>query len=91
MGARVLKIPEDIVAALRIPPDEVEDELNKELALALYQRGMLPSGKAAALSGLTRQMFEDLSGQAQNNTPLRSRGSGRGSGICPSLYVIPPH
>jgi predicted HTH domain antitoxin len=63
MGGRVLKIPEDIVAALRIPPAEVEDELNKELALALYQRGMLPSGKAAALSGLTRQMFEDLLGK----------------------------
>ncbi len=63
MGARVLKIPEDIVAALRIPPDDVEDELNKELAVALYQRGMLPSGKAAALSGLTRQQFEDLLGK----------------------------
>jgi predicted HTH domain antitoxin len=63
MGACVLKIPEDIVAALRIPPDEVEDELHKELALALYQRGMLSSGKAAALSGLTRQQFEDLLGK----------------------------
>ncbi len=41
MGARMLKIPEDIVAALRIPPNEMEDELHKELALALYQRGML--------------------------------------------------
>ena len=43
-----------------IPPDELEDELHKELALALYQRGMLSSGKAAALSGMTRQQFEDL-------------------------------
>jgi predicted HTH domain antitoxin len=63
MGARVLKIPEDIVAALRIPPDDVEDELNKELAVALYSRGMLPSGKAAALSGLTRRQFDDLLGK----------------------------
>lgn len=60
MGARLLKIPEDVVASLRIPPDELEDELHKELALALYQRGMLSSGKAAALSGMTRQQFEDL-------------------------------
>lgn len=63
MGARVLKIPEDIVAALRIPPDEIEEQLHKELALALYQRGMLSSGKAADLSGLNRQQFGDLLGK----------------------------
>lgn len=63
MGARVLKIPEDIVAALRIPPDEIEGQLHKELALALYQRGMLSSGKAADISGLNRQQFEDLLGK----------------------------
>ena len=63
MGARTLKIPEEIINALRVPPDNVEAELYKELALALYQRGMLSSGKATALSGLTRQQFEDLLGQ----------------------------
>lgn len=63
MGARTLKIPEEIINALRVPPDDVEAELYKELALALYQRGMLSSGKATALSGLTRQQFEDLLGQ----------------------------
>ena len=44
MGARSLKLPEDVVASLRIPPGGLEDELHKELALALYQRGMLSSG-----------------------------------------------
>ncbi len=63
MGARTLKIPDEVIDALRVPPDEVEAELYKELALALYQRGMLSSGKATALSGLTRQQFEDLLGQ----------------------------
>jgi predicted HTH domain antitoxin len=47
---------------LRVPPEDVEAELYKELALALYQRGMLSSGKASALSGLTRLQFEDLLG-----------------------------
>ena len=46
MGARILKIPEEIVNALRIPPDDVEEELYKELAIALYQRGMLSSSKS---------------------------------------------
>lgn len=63
MGARILKIPEDVVNALRIPPDDVEAELYKELALALYQRGVLSSGKAAALSELTRFQFDELLGQ----------------------------
>jgi predicted HTH domain antitoxin len=63
MGTRTLKIPEDVINSLRMPPDDVEAELYKELALALYQRGILSSGKASALSGLTRQQFEDLLGQ----------------------------
>jgi len=36
-----------------LPPGEVEGELHKELALALYQRGTLSSGKACALAGIT--------------------------------------
>ena len=63
MSARTLKIPEEIVNALRVPPDDIESELYKELALALYLRGMLSSGKASALCGLTLHQFEDLLGQ----------------------------
>jgi predicted HTH domain antitoxin len=62
MSAKTLMIPEEVVNALRVPPDDIEAELYKELALALYQRGMLSSGKASALSGLTRLQFEDLLG-----------------------------
>ena len=51
------------MASLRIPPGGLEDELHKELALAPYQQGMLSSGKAAALSGIARQQFEDLLGK----------------------------
>ncbi len=65
MSARTLKIPEEIINALRIPPDDVEAELYKELALALYQRGILSSGKASALCGLTRWQFEELLGLRQ--------------------------
>ena len=38
-----LEIPGDVVETLRFPPDEVEWELRKELALARYQRGVLSS------------------------------------------------
>ncbi len=56
----ILKLPGDVMDALRLPPDEVEAELHKELALALYQRGVLSSGKACALAGVTRWEFEEL-------------------------------
>lgn len=63
MSQLVLKIPGDVVDALRLPPDEVDSELHKELALALYQRGVLSSGKACRLAGMTRWEFEELLGQ----------------------------
>ena len=61
----VMRIPGDSVDALRLPPDEVEDTLHKELALALYQRGVLSSGKASVLAGMGRWEFEELLGQRQ--------------------------
>ncbi|KAF5416613.1 MAG: hypothetical protein C5S49_04485 [Candidatus Methanogaster sp.] len=70
----LLKIPGDIVDALRLPPDEVEDTLTKELAL--YQRGVLSSGKASVLAGMGRMEFEELWGQRHilNHYPERNLG-----------------
>lgn len=61
--AMELEIPEDVVKTLRLPPTEVEGELKRELALALYRRGVLSSGKARELAGLTRWEFEELLGK----------------------------
>lgn len=61
----ILEIPVDVMDALRLPLGEVEAELRKELALALYQRGVLSSGKACALAGMTRWEFEEVLGQRQ--------------------------
>jgi len=63
MARMLLEIPEEVRAALRLPPGEVEGELRKELALALYQRQVLSFGKARALACLTRWEFEELLGQ----------------------------
>ncbi|MFQ6089880.1 MAG: UPF0175 family protein [Candidatus Bipolaricaulia bacterium] len=46
-----------------MPPRDVEDELRKELALALYERRALSLGKARQLVGMTRWQFEELLGQ----------------------------
>ena len=48
---------------LRLPPGEIERELRKELALALYQRQVLSLGKARMLAQMTRWKFEELLGE----------------------------
>ncbi|MCJ7741300.1 MAG: UPF0175 family protein [Methanoregula sp.] len=59
----ILKVPTDIVDAIRLPPDDIHAELQKELALALYKRGILSSGKACALAGLSRWEWVEILGQ----------------------------
>ncbi|MCG7849056.1 MAG: UPF0175 family protein [ANME-2 cluster archaeon] len=63
MSSLTLNIPDDIVDAIHLPPGELDRELHKELSLALYQRGVLSSGKACALAGMTRWEFEELLGR----------------------------
>ena len=57
-----IKVPFDIVQALRLPPDTIQAELQQELALALYQRGILSTRKASDLAGLNRREWEALLG-----------------------------
>lgn len=47
--ALTIEIPDEAVRALRMPPTEVEAELKKELALALFSRGALSLGKAVEM------------------------------------------
>jgi len=58
-----LEIPGEVLDAVRLPPDEIERELRKELAIALYQRGALSIGKARVLADMTCWQFEELLGQ----------------------------
>lgn len=62
MSGITIMVPLDIVQALRLPPDTIQAELQQELALALYQRGVLSSGKACDLAELNRWEWEALLG-----------------------------
>ncbi len=62
MSDVTIRVPQDIVQALRLPPDAIATELQRELAVALYQRGILSSGKAADLAGMSRWEWEELLG-----------------------------
>ena len=55
-----LEVPAEVLDAVKLPPEEIETEFRKELALALYQRGVLPQGKARLLAHMTRWEFEQL-------------------------------
>ncbi len=55
-----IEIEDEVLSALKIPPDEVEAELRKALADSLYARRVLPLGKARMLAKATRWEFEDL-------------------------------
>jgi predicted HTH domain antitoxin len=58
-----LQIPDDIVRALRLPLAEQEDQLLRELAVALYARDILSFGKARELAGLSKIAFGLLLGE----------------------------
>ncbi len=60
MSKLTVDIPDDVAAALRLPPDAAEREIRKELAVTLYARQLLPLGKARQLAGLSRRDFEAL-------------------------------
>lgn len=65
MKDMLLEVPAEVVAATRLPREEIEKEYRKELALALYQRGLLPSSKASLFAQMTRSEFEALLGERQ--------------------------
>lgn len=55
-----IEIPEEVQRSLRLPPEDAERELRKELAVALYARGILPFGKARLLAQLSTHEFIHL-------------------------------
>jgi predicted HTH domain antitoxin len=63
MARITLEIPEDVVQAIKLPAEEVPTRLRRELALRLYEKGLLSFGKARELAGMTRWAFHDLLGE----------------------------
>jgi len=60
MKEMVLAIPGDLVEALRVPPEEQAARLRRELAIRLYEKGLLSFGKARELAGMTKWDFHVL-------------------------------
>jgi predicted HTH domain antitoxin len=52
-----LELNDEIRDALRIPPEEQEGRLRRELALRLYEKGLLSLGKARQVAGMKKWDF----------------------------------
>jgi predicted HTH domain antitoxin len=52
-----IAIPGDILNSMKIPRSDQEQVLKLELALALYQRGILAMGPARRLAGISKREF----------------------------------
>ena len=63
MRAVFIEIPGDLTEAMRVPPEEQVARLRRELAIRLYQKGLLSFGKARELAGMRKWEFHLLLGE----------------------------
>ena len=57
MSRIILDIPDDALAALKLPADEASDAVRLAAAAKLYEMGKLSTGAAARLAGVPRTVF----------------------------------
>ncbi len=55
-----VEIPESISLSIKIPESELKARLKVELAIRLYQKGVLGFGKARELAGLNKWQFQEI-------------------------------
>jgi predicted HTH domain antitoxin len=60
-----IEVPGEIYEALNIPEEEREEVLRRELAVSLYDEGILSFGKARELAGLSHREFHRLLGERE--------------------------
>ena len=64
MGLQI-EISDSIVQARRLPEERIEEELRRELAIALYTQNILPFGKARELTQMDKYEFGQLLARRQ--------------------------
>jgi len=59
----VIEIPQSIMRSVKIPPGEINERVKQELAIRLYEQGILTFGKARELAGMLKWDFHNLLGK----------------------------
>ena len=62
MEAKLI-IPDSVLQAIRLPEKRIQHELLKELAISLYDQGILSFGKARELAQIGKYEFGKLLGE----------------------------
>ena len=70
----VLTLPGDALAAARIPPAELERELRRRLAAALFGDGIVGGAAACRLAGMEKAEFQHWLGERGIDQPSGSGG-----------------
>lgn len=73
MHAIALEIPEEVARSIRLPRGREKRILMQELALRLYEQGILGSVEAARMLAMQRLEFEKL--LAENRIPIHADAS----------------
>ena len=60
-----IEIDDEVYEALNVPEAERDATVKTELAVSLYDRGILSFGKARALAGLSKWEFHGLLGERE--------------------------
>jgi len=60
MSQLILEIPADLADALQLPAGEKPRRLRRELAVRLYEKGLLAFGKCRRLAGMSKWDFHGL-------------------------------
>lgn len=59
----IIEIPDKILRSVKIPPGEINERVKQELAIRLYEQGILAFGKARELAGMNKWDFHNLLGK----------------------------
>ena len=60
-----VRIPGSVAEAMDLPAEQLQEEIRRELALALYAQDRLSGGQARDLAGMDRRAFIQLLGKRQ--------------------------
>ena len=81
-----INMPEDVLIAIKIPKKDVEKVLKIELAITLYQRGILSLGKARKLAEMSKWEFIERLGERKVERRYTEKELGEDISFAKSKY-----